>query len=77
MGVKIGIQVSKRELYTHTHIYIYTLDYNRVEILSFIKKNKNKKVNVAFIILDTPSLCLLSTLFICCIIVKKISFQSV
>ena len=42
VGVKTGIQVSKNELYTHTHIYIYTLDYDRLEILSFIKKKKKK-----------------------------------
>ena len=34
-SVRAGVQVSKRELYTHIH-----LDYVRVEILSCIKKEK-------------------------------------
>ena len=37
--VKIGVQVSKRELYTHIH-----LDYVRIEILSCILKKTYFKV---------------------------------
>ena len=33
-GVRVGVQVSKREIYTHIH-----LDYIKVEILSKKKKN--------------------------------------
>ena len=35
MGVRVGVQVSKRGLYTHIH-----LDYARVEFLSCIIKKK-------------------------------------
>ena len=38
-GVRVGIQVFKRELHTHIH-----LDYAKVEILSY-KKNKKIKIN--------------------------------
>ena len=39
-GARIGIQISKRELYTHIH-----LDYVRIEILSFKNKKKKKKLS--------------------------------
>ena len=35
MGIRVGVQVSKRGLYTHIH-----LDYTRVEFLSYIIKKK-------------------------------------
>ena len=44
MGVRAGLQVSKRELYTHIH-----LDWAIVEFLSCKKKKNNKKKN-----LETP-----------------------
>ena len=37
-GVRVGVQVSKKEFHIHIH-----LDYDRVEFLSCIKKEKKKK----------------------------------
>ena len=37
LGVRVGVQVSKKELYTHIH-----LDYAKIEILPCIKKIKKK-----------------------------------
>ena len=39
-GARVGIQVSRKELYTHVY-----LDYARVEILFCIKKKKNVTVS--------------------------------
>ena len=43
-GVRVGIQVFKRELYTHIH------DETRVKFLSFIKKRKEKKTLITYLI---------------------------
>ena len=41
MEIRVGVQVSKRGLYTHIH-----LDYARVEFLSCIIKKKNVNCEV-------------------------------